>query len=51
MVKKSANKKKCQELCEIEEEHKKNLDKIEVMNEEDLKEFMKDAKVEEEFEF
>ena len=51
MGKESKSKKKSEELCDLEENHKKHLDKMEVMNEEDLKEFLKDAKVEEEFNF
>ena len=51
MAKESKNKKKSEELCNCEEDKKKNLDKMEIMNEEDLEKFLKGAKVEEEFNF
>lgn len=51
MAKESKSKKKIEELCDCEEDHKKHLDKIEVMDDEGLEKFLKGAKVEEEFDF
>ena len=51
MAKGTKGNKKSEELCDCEEANKKHLDKMEVMNEEELNKFLKDATVEEEFKF
>lgn len=50
-MKKIKGKKSFEELCNFEEDNKKNLDKIKVMDENELEEFLKGAKVEKEFKF